>query len=500
MTTSDRRAGREHVVFIGIALCILGLVAVAAHTGSALSATSDLLSADTGIQGSTITASAGNKESICSRVNPTPPKDGSSGSRGNRKDNDFLGVEFDTGFVDVGRGKMFYWYFPYNNTETVTPAQQRPTVMWLTGGPGCASEIAVFEENGPFWVNDDATLRLNQHSWTQRADILYVDQPLGTGFSVANNPHDFVHNETQMAEDMAIFLEGFLKKYPTHKNKPFYITGESYAGHYIPALAHYLKFERSVANLNLQGLAIGNGWVDPYLQYPPTADFARDNGLLDERGYEVAKKGYAVCDGLIAHKMWPLAYAECNKVSNKILGDRNPYDIRLMCEVPPLCYNTTSTDVFLNKPSVQERLGVHHKWKDCDRVVYLFLIADWITDMREKIQDVLNANMRVLVYSGDKDFICNWYGGYQWVNAVNWKHGDDFKRTLLKPWTPAGSKTPAGQVKRVSNFTFLRIYDAGHMVPMDKPQEALEMFSEFLTNNLEMTNLRYSGHPHEDDM
>eukprot|EP00922_Rhytidocystis_sp_ex-Travisia-forbesii_P055801 GHVS01082622.1.p1 GENE.GHVS01082622.1~~GHVS01082622.1.p1 ORF type:complete len:494 (+),score=70.49 GHVS01082622.1:73-1554(+) len=491
---SKRGEGMEQLMFIVIALCTIAFLRCSAEAPPRSSVVPSGIEAD-GIEADGIEADGTGDGRVYNAGSGDNCSDTSTGCADVNSADDFLGVQFDTGFVDVGRGQIFYWYFPYNNTDSDITAHQRPTVMWLTGGPGCASEIAVFQENGPFWVNADATLRLNHNSWTRRADILYVDQPLGTGFSVANNPHDFARNETQIAEDMAVFLEAFLEKYPTHQNKPFFLTGESYAGHYIPAIAHYLMFKRHVKNLNLQGLAIGNGWVDPYLQYPASAEFARDNGLLDGLHYEVAKKGYAVCAQLVAHKLWPLALAECGKVSDMIVGDLNPYDIRLKCEVPPLCYNTTSTNVFLNKPSVQERLGVQMKWQDCDKLVYLFLCADWISDMREQIRDVLNANLRVLVYSGDKDFVCNWYGGLKWVNAVEWKHGEEFTRTPLKPWTPAGSRASAGQVKVVKNFTFLRIYDAGHMVPMDKPKEALEMFSEFLTNDVDHNHLR-----HETDM
>jgi cathepsin A (carboxypeptidase C) len=48
-------------------------------------------------------------------------------------------------------------------------------VIWLTGGPGCASELAVFYENGPFTINDDLTLKKNPDSWNNQANVLYID-------------------------------------------------------------------------------------------------------------------------------------------------------------------------------------------------------------------------------------------------------------------------------------------------------------------------------------
>lgn len=81
--------------------------------------------------------------------------------------------------------------------------------------------------------------------------------------------------------------------------------------------------------------------------------------------------------------------------------------------------------------------------------------------------------MLILVYSGDKDFICNWRGGEAWTNAVNWSGKSDFNNAAYKEWIVNGAS--AGQLKEFENFKFLRVYDAGHMVPMDQPAVALAM-------------------------
>ena len=157
---------------------------------------------------------------------------------------------------------MFYWVFE-SHADTTTD----PLVMWLTGGPGCASEVALFYENGPFKFPKDLSkttpLTENPYSWNANANLLFVDQPIGTGFSDAKIGHDS-HSEVEVAENMATFLRGFLVENPEYEGRDFFITGESYAGHYVPAIAYYLTNTATDVKLNLKGIAIGNGLTDPY--------------------------------------------------------------------------------------------------------------------------------------------------------------------------------------------------------------------------------------------
>ncbi len=115
--------------------------------------------------------------------------------------------QWKTGLVDIDRiDDIFYWVFQSRQETYATD----PLVLWLTGGPGCASEVALFYENGPYQFNDDGTLRSNPNSWNEISNLLFVDQPIGTGFSKGSPLYD-VRSELQVAEDMAIFLRGFVE-------------------------------------------------------------------------------------------------------------------------------------------------------------------------------------------------------------------------------------------------------------------------------------------------
>ncbi|MFM7854779.1 MAG: S10 family serine carboxypeptidase-like protein, partial [Flammeovirgaceae bacterium] len=91
---------------------------------------------------------------------------------------------------------------------------------------------------------------------------------------------------------------------------------------------------------------------------------------------------------------------------------------------------------------------------------------------------LLNNNVQVLVYSGDKDFVCNWRGGEAWTNSLNWNKTQEFRNQNYTLWFD--NNRAVGEFKAVDNLTFLRVYDAGHMVPMDQPEVALRMLNNFI--------------------
>ncbi|CAI0452815.1 unnamed protein product [Linum tenue] len=180
--------------------------------------------------------------------------------------------------------KMFYFFF-----ESRVNNSNAPVVIWLTGGPGCASELALFYENGPFQIRDDMSLQWNDYGWDQASNILYVDQPTGTGFSYTTDDSDIRHNETGVSNDLYSFLQEFFKGHSKYANNDFYITGESYAGHYIPALASRIykgNKNNEGIHINLKGFAIGNGLTDPGIQYKAYPEYALAAKLITKADHD----------------------------------------------------------------------------------------------------------------------------------------------------------------------------------------------------------------------
>jgi len=133
-----------------------------------------------------------------------------------------------------------------------------------------------------------------------------------------------------------------------------------------------------------------------------------------------------------------------------------------------------------DQSTVQTALGVRgHSWTQCQSGVDGSLAKDENRNLEKEIPAILAANINVLVYSGVYDFMCNWFGGQAWTNAVQWPGQSQFNSTSYVDWVITSGST-AGEFKNVDNFTFLKVYNAGHMVPMNQPQAALEMLNTFL--------------------
>jgi len=288
----------------------------------------------------------------------------------------------------------------------------------------------------------------------------------------------------------------FSKKYPKY-NKNFYIFGESYAGHYIPAFgARIIKGNKHPHKnhviIDLKGMGIGNGWVDPYHQYSEYADFLYYNSLLDIVSTELYDWTlYPPCEVLIMSGVWPAALEECSAAMEAALFDAevqnfrtiNVYDVTQRCTVEPLCYDFSLAGTFLAQSAVQKALGVSPQasWVDCNMEVHLDLLGDWVGNFAIDIPIVLQENIPVLIYSGTNDWICNYMGGEKWTNAMKWPGQSAFIAAKTKSWSVKGNV--AGNVKTAKNFTFLTVFNAGHMVPMNQPVNALSMVQTFISGN-----------------
>lgn len=397
-------------------------------------------------------------------------------------------VEQQAGYFTVGGAAQdkhyFYWYF-----ESRSSPSTDPVLLWMTGGPGCSSELALLFENGPCQpTSDGQSTVINPFSWNNQSNIIYIDQPTGVGFSYGQEGD---HNEKEVAEDMYQFLHEFFASKPELSNRELYIFGESYGGHFAPATA-----ARVGKSLNLAGLAVGNGLTDPLIQYKYYPEMAYTYAeqkigkpVISKLAYELMNAEFPHCKDLIAKcqndtQSCAQAQAYCNTamVAPYERTGRNVYDIRVPCGPNPLCYDITPVQTFLNLPSTLEALGVHNmkKWSPCNYTVNAAFAYDWMKDFQKDVTALLQNETRVLIYAGDVDFICNWIGNKAWTMALDWTGHDGFNGATDNEWYVGGKS--AGQLRTYLNFSFLRVYDAGHMVPHDQPAVALNMVSQFFKN------------------
>ena len=391
--------------------------------------------------------------------------------------------------IDSGKKDYFYWAFSARNATKDTK-----TILWMTGGPGCSSEVALFYENGPCHVNKEGTdTTPNPFSWNSNANLIYIDQPAGVGFSTGVMDDK---DEKGVAEDMYQFLQALFKDHPDW-NTEFYIFGESYGGHYAPATAHRvwegMKSGEGI-RINLSGLGVGNGLTDPEIQYNYYGQLAynfsqayQGHPVVTLDAYQQMQNAVPSCIAAITKcnnggsaLSCEFAQEKCNaaEISPYSQTGMNPYDIRIKCAVPPLCYDMSNIDTYLNSKTTQQALGVNAKWESCNFNVNRQFAADWMKNYQNQIPDLLANGIRVLIYAGEVDFICNWLGNKAWTLALPWAGKTAFNAAKDHPWSVAG--TQAGIARTAQNFTFLQMHNAGHMVPADQPQNALAMVNTFL--------------------
>jgi len=353
--------------------------------------------------------------------------------------------------------------------------------------------LALFEENGPYSVDNNSpyNVSLNPYAWNSKANLLYVDQPVGTGWSYADVSADYVRNETEVAADMYQFLQQFMTMYPQYSKLNFFIFGESYAGHYVPAVSLAVVQGNQAGTglkLNLQGSGIGNGLVDPLIQYNQYGQFMFDNQMINSKTLKETQSAYPTCAKDINAGQYVQAFNDCNQIIGIIeqaAGNFNVYDIRKKC-IGPLCYNFNGLTYLMGLSSLQQAIGVSgHQWQACNSNVYQYLLGDFDRNLAVDIPGLLSAGVRVLAYSGMEDFICNYYGGRNWTVAMPWPGQSGFEAAPYQSWS-VGS-TLAGYVKSYTSatagsFTWVEVLNAGHMVPMDQPAAALNLLETFLNN------------------
>jgi len=397
------------------------------------------------------------------------------------------GVKQYSGYLDDEENDkhLFYWFFESRND----PAND-PVVLWLNGGPGCSSIMGLFMELGPSSVDGKGQLKYNDYSWNANASVIFLDQPVNVGYSYSGGS---VTNTRDAGKDIYALLTLFFKQFPQYAKQPFHIAGESYAGHYIPVFAAEILSHKN-RNINLQSVLIGNGLTDGLTQYAYYRPMACGKGgydaVLDESQCQSMDAALPRCQSLIegcykSGSVWSCVPASiyCN---NAMIGPyqrtgRNVYDIRGPCTGGDSCYAEIGyISDFLNKEEVRDALGVEvDSYDSCNMDINRnFLFAgDWMQPYHRLVPGILEQ-LPVLIYAGDADYICNWLGNQAWSNELDWPGREKFAKAEIKDLIVDEAKY--GKVKTSGNFTFMQIFQAGHMVPFDRPKPSLDFYNRWI--------------------
>ncbi|CEO58552.1 Putative Carboxypeptidase 2 [Penicillium brasilianum] len=445
------------------------------------------------------------------------------------------GVKSYAGYVDLAPdAHTFFWFF-----EARHDPENAPITLWLNGGPGSDSLIGLFEELGPCRVNEKNETEINPYSWNEVSNMLFISQPLGTGFSYAEkeagslNPFTGVFEDASFAgvqgrypvinatlidttnlaaeatwEVLQGFLGGLHKLDPKIKSKSFNLWTESYGGHYGPAFFdHFMKENDKIANgttkgvqLDFNTLGIINGIIDESIQAPYYPEFARHNSYgieaVNETVYNYMKFANSMpngCQDQISYckttNRTSLAdLAICTEAANMcrdnvespyyVFSGRGTYDIRHPSQdpTPPSYYIN-----YLAKDEVKNALGVDLNYTQSNADVYYAFqqTGDFVwPNFIEDLEDILTRPVRVALIYGDADYICNWFGGQAVSLATNYTHSKEFRAAGYAPFTVDGVEY--GETREYGNFSFTRVYEAGHEVPYYQPVASLQLFNRTL--------------------
>ncbi|KAF9150581.1 Cell death protease [Linnemannia schmuckeri] len=382
---------------------------------------------------------------------------------------------------------LFFWL-----VTSRRPQKNQKLVIWLNGGPGCSSADGYFLETGPLrWV--DKKLTINKGGWHEFADVVFLDQPVGTGLSYTKQP--YLGTMKEITTHFMAFLKAFFTVFPDRAQYDLYLAGESFAGTYIPYFGQgILEYNENVPAgerfYNLQGLAIGNGWIDPLHQYTSYIPFIEKYGLSTPALMESMNAQQEACLDAIRRQDL-ITQNICEELVSIILRSNsetsqcvNQYDIRLLDRYPECGlnwpYELPLMSVYLNRPEVKAALhataGDTH-WSECSRRVSIALQQDDSTPSIALLPGILEK-IRIMLFSGQQDLICNHIGTEYLISNMTWQGSQGFQDIRSIGWKVEDK--PAGEWKQAKNLTYVLIYNSSHMVPYDVPLVALDMMNRFM--------------------
>ncbi|RZC59907.1 hypothetical protein C5167_007203 [Papaver somniferum] len=408
-----------------------------------------------------------------------------------------------SGYVTVNQKSgraLFYWL----TEAAVRDPVSKPLVIWLNGGPGCSSvAYGASEEIGPFRLNKTGTgLYLNKFSWNSIANLLFIESPAGVGFSYSNTSSDLLNSgDRRTAKDCLEFVIQWLERFPRYKNRDVYITGESYAGHYVPQLAREIMAHNKIAKhpIHLKGIMVGNAVTDNYYDNVGTITYWWSHAMISDKTYRQLlnkcdfhrQKNSNECETLYSYAMdqefgnidqYNIYAPPCNK------SDGSQRTLRLPHR-PHQVFRQISgyegydpctekyAEIYYNRPDVQKALHANttkipYKWTACSET----LNRNWNdteASMLPIYKEMIAGGLRVWVFSGDVDSVVP-------VTATRFSL-ERLKLSAKIPWYPWYVKKQVGGWTEVyEGLTFATVRGAGHEVPLFKPRAAFQLFKSFL--------------------
>lgn len=453
-----------------------------------------------------------------------------------------------SGYINIDgkgeNGKNLFYYFVSSERNP----RKDPVVLWLNGGPGCSSFDGFVYEHGPFNFEAAKTkgslpiLHHNPYSWSKVSNIIYLDSPTGVGLSYSQNSSQYITGDLQTAYDTHDFLLKWFEQFPEFQANPFYISGESYAGIYVPTLA--LEVAKGIRRrkkpvINLKGYIVGNGVTDPKFDgdsafYP----FVHGMGLISDSIYESVQASCKETDYNFESDSEGSS-STCSKILNKIsraIEGLNVYNILEPCYHNPDEERNGSSKLpmsFQKLGKTERPLAVRKRmfgraWpfrapvRDGPVTLWPQLMAQmshssgvpcvsdevattWLNS--NEVRKAIHASREAgnwdlcsdkIIFEHDAGSMIPYHKnltklGYRalifsgdhdmcvpFTGSEAWTRSLGYK--IVDEWRPWNSNDQvAGYLQAYeNNLTFITIKGAGHTVPEYKPREALDFYRRWL--------------------
>lgn len=386
-----------------------------------------------------------------------------------------------SGLVPVSaNGSIFYWYFVPEGLASA--AAETPLVVWLQGGPGSSSMLGALFEIGPLTVNSSTKLVPRKTTWASKMPLLFIDSPVGTGWSHTTDTTAYARTEDDVARDLGSFLEQFVQLHPEAPSR-LVLAGESYGGHYIPAVgAHLLSKPNS--HFKLDGIAIGDGLTDPASQVLTKPATAFAFGLIDEKQLAEAQAQAQQAHDLAIAGDFQGALKHRNTMEGLVANASgvNLYDVRTSDQYDSL-FKGMATFFALDATKDLLHIPRSLSFGTQSDEVEKHLSDDIMRSQKAHVEQILNASIHVLLYQGQFDWKDGAPSNEAWIRTLQWSGTTGYLSASRQIWHRSCDGKKAGWWRRFKNLEQVVIAGAGHLVPMNQPESAFDMISKFLAGD-----------------
>ncbi|KAI3764276.1 hypothetical protein L2E82_14283 [Cichorium intybus] len=417
-----------------------------------------------------------------------------------------LPFTLETGYVGVGKNEevQLFYYF----VESQRNPQKDPLLLYLTGGPGTSGIVPFLFQIGPLkfeYVNANRTkvnLKVNPYSWTKTANVIFIDLPVGTGFSYAKTWESSRSSDSLVVTHAYDFIRKWLVVHPTFLSNPLYITGISYMGLVIPNVVSKIyngNEQRVQPKLNIKGFLEVNPLTDKFINFNTRVEFAYRAALIEDELYEPAKKNcggkYVYVDPnntLCLKSLKPvnecLARINVNHILDPLCDAQAPKSI---CRESIYLTANTWANTKAVRQALHIREGTVDKWQFTnttirallgknDTIAYSYNIFSSLTYHKQ----LLTKNCHALIINGDHDMTFPYMGTKQWIKSLKLRTD-----TTWKPWFVSSQVTGYEKTYSKARYSlkYATIKGAGHSVALYKPEEAMVIVETWLASHTNST-------------